>query len=85
MFNQAKRKVEFLAFFHTHPNFPGIPAESRSGAPTPEDTDYQRRRGNPLGIIRTGKGYSFFSNGKEFGPEDARANACIVDLNRAGN
>jgi hypothetical protein len=82
-FRNANRKVELLAFFHTHTNFPGIPSESRSGEPTSSDTEYQRNHGNALGIIRTGKGYSFFSNGKSFGPGDQQANECISNLKRA--
>jgi hypothetical protein len=84
-FSKSKRAVNFLAFFHTHPNYVGLPPESRSGDPSQQDEDYQRDHGNPLGIVRTGKGYSFFSNGKTFGPGDAKANDCVWQLNRARN
>lgn len=73
----------FMAVFHTHPNWRS--GESAPGGPSPDDIQYQSNHGNVLGIIRTGNGYSFFSNGKTFGPKDAKANECIVDLNRRRN
>ncbi|HEX6042837.1 MAG TPA: hypothetical protein VFZ22_00005, partial [Pyrinomonadaceae bacterium] len=83
-FSQSERNGEFLAFFHTHPNYPG--GDSRSGEPTSDgDVPYQKANKNVLGIIRTGKGYSFFSNGKTFWPNDSKANDCIVDLNKSRN
>jgi hypothetical protein len=83
-FRTTERSVYFLAFFHTHPNYPG--GDSRSGEPTADaDIPYQSRYGNPLGIIRTGRGYSFFSNGKTFRPSDPKANDCIWQLNNSRN
>jgi hypothetical protein len=84
-FRNQNRIVEFLVFFHTHPNYTGIPTESRAGKPSPDDKDFQRNHGNPLGIIRTGNGYFFFIKGKEFGQTDARANDCITTLKRLRN
>jgi hypothetical protein len=82
-FKRAGRSVYFLAFFHTHPNFPS--GDSRSGNPSWHDIQYQSDHRNVLGILRTGKGYSFFSNGRTFGPDDARANECIWILNNQRN
>ena len=82
-FAAAGRTVDFLAFFHTHPNYPG--GDSGSGDPSGDDIDYQSQHGNVLGIIRTGNGYSFFSNGRTFGANDPKANDCIWELNRARN
>lgn len=73
----------FMAVFHTHPNWAN--GASAPGNPSPDDIQYQRNHGNVLGIIRTGNGYSFFSNGKTFGPNDAKANECIWELNRTRN
>jgi YD repeat-containing protein len=84
-FSSSRRSVYFLAFFHTHPDFAGFPPESRSGDPSDWDKQYQRDYGNVLGIIRTSKGYSFFSNGKAFRSGDAKADECIWELNRASN
>ncbi len=80
-FSRVGRTVYLLAFFHTHPNFPHS-GESRSGDPSGDDIQYQSNHGNALGILRTGKGYSFFSNGRRFWPDDARANECIWILNK---
>ena len=79
-FRNQKRSVEFYVFFHTHPNFIG--GDSRSGEPSGDDESYQRNYQNPLGILRSGKGYSFYSNGKTFWPKDDLANECIWKLNR---
>lgn len=81
-FRNQKRSVELIVFFHTHPDYPGIPSNSRSGKASPDDETYQRNYRNPLGIIRTGNGYSFFSNGKSFSTTDELANECIWVLNR---
>ncbi len=83
-FAKANRKVYFLAFFHTHPNYPRT-GESRSGGPSSGDIQYQSDFKNALGILRTGKGYSFFSNGTTFWPGDSRANECIWTLNHRRN
>jgi YD repeat-containing protein len=77
-FETARRKMALLAVFHTHPNFLG--GDSRNATPTSDDKDFLRDFGNPLGIIRSGKGYGFFIKGKEFGPDDPKANECIWDL-----
>jgi hypothetical protein len=83
-FRTAGRSVYFLAYFHTHPNFTS--GASRSGEPSLDaDVPYQSRHGNVLGIIKTGQGYSFFSNGKTFRPGDAQANDCIWQLNNSRN
>jgi hypothetical protein len=74
-FRSQGRKVVLLAFFHTHPNYPG--GDSQSGNPSGPDEQFQSDNGNALGIIRTGNGYSFFLNGKTFGPSDPRADECI--------
>jgi len=73
------RDVYFLAVFHTHPDF--SPGDPRSGEPSPDDVQFQSDFKNVLGIIRTSKGYTFFSNGKKFDSTDARANECITTLN----
>jgi len=78
-FKREERTLYLLAIFHTHSNFRN--GESRSGAPSGDDIQLQSDFGNPLGIIRTGKGYSFFSNGRTFWPDDPRANECIWILN----
>ena len=83
-FRNAKQEVYFFAFFHTHPNYPHS-GDSRSGDPSGGDIQYQSDYRNVLGIIRTGKGYSFFSNGRTFWPNDARANECIWTLNHRRN
>ena len=79
-FSRQGRSLYLLAFFHTHPNFPHT-GESRSGDPSGDDVQYQSDHGNALGILRTGKGYSFFSNGRTFRPDDPRANECIWIVN----
>jgi hypothetical protein len=78
-FLKAERTVYLLGYFHTHPNFPG--GDSQSGNPSGGDIQYQLDNRNALGIIRTGKGYSFFSNGRTFLPNDPRANECVWTLN----
>src|SRR5262249_53460505 len=75
-FAAAGRGVIFMAFFHTHPNF--VSGASQNGDPSWDDTQYQSNHGNVLGIIRTGNGYSFFLNGKKFGPDDPKAVECIA-------
>jgi hypothetical protein len=80
-FRQSNRDVFFLAIFHTHPDFPG--GDSRSGKPSGDDEQWQLDFENPLGIIRTSKGYSFFTGGRHhFDQNDPRANECIWSLNR---
>jgi len=74
------RGAYFMAVFHTHPNW--VSGASAPGDPSGEDIQYQSDHGNVLGIIRTGKGYSFFSNGRTFRPSDAKANDCIWELNQ---
>jgi len=78
-FSAQGRTVYFLAFFHTHPG------SSQTGKPSGGDIQYQIDMNNVLGIIRTRNGYSFFSNGKTFGPGDAQANECIWLLNSSRN
>jgi hypothetical protein len=78
-FSREGRTLHLLAIFHTHPNYPS--GDSRSGDPSSGDEQLQSDYGNALGIIRTGKGYSFYSNGKTFWPDDPRANECIWTLN----
>ena len=79
-FRKAKRDVYFLAFFHTHPDF--FDGESRKNTPTAADVQYQSDFRNPLGIIRSSKGYGFFSNGKSFDSQHVNANSCIWRLNQ---
>lgn len=79
-FSKAKRDVIFMAIFHTHPNYPG--GDSREGKPSGGDIQWQADFRNPLGIIRTSNGYSFFTNGYSFDQKDSRANECVVTLNR---
>jgi len=83
-FAKANQKVYLLAVFHTHPDYP-YSMGSRSGNPSNYDIQYQSDHQNALGIIRTSKGYSFFSNGKTFWPNDPRANECIWTLNHQRN
>jgi hypothetical protein len=77
-FEVAKRSVVLLAVFHTHPDYIG--GDNRKAEPTQDDSDFLRDFGNPLGIIRNGKGYGFFINGKNFPSNDPRADQCIWDL-----
>jgi hypothetical protein len=79
-FRREGRNLYFLAFFHTHPNSPHT-GKSSTG-PSGDDIQFQSDFGNALGILRTGTGYSFFSNGRTFRPDDARANECIWSLNK---
>jgi hypothetical protein len=79
-FSKANRDVVFLAFFHTHPDFPG--GDSRSGKPSGGDLQFQLDFSNTLGIIRTSNGYSFYSDGRSFDSKDVRANNCIWRLNQ---
>jgi hypothetical protein len=78
-FAKAGRNVYFLAIFHTHPDYPG--GTSQSGNSSGGDNQFQLDFGNPLGIIRTSKGYSFYSNGRTFWPKDTKANECVWTLN----
>ncbi len=73
-FRRSGRSIYFLAFFHTHPNYRS--GDSRSGGPSGGDVQYQSDYRNVLGILRTGKGYSFFSNGSTFWPDNPRADEC---------
>jgi YD repeat-containing protein len=77
-FHVARRAVALFAIFHTHPDYLG--GDNRNATPTEDDTGWLRDFGNPLGIIRNGKGYGFFIKGENFGPDDPRANECIWDL-----
>jgi RHS repeat-associated protein len=78
-FSEEGRVDYFMAFFHTHPDWaPGRPSNPDGD---PEDMVFTRYFGNVLGIIRSSSGYRFYSGGQTFGPEDPRANECIVDLN----
>lgn len=85
IFRNKKRTVDFLVFFHTHPNSAGYPPQSATGKPSYGDENYQRDYQNPVGVIRTGNGYSFYIKGKYFGPNDAMANDCITDLKKMRN
>jgi hypothetical protein len=69
------RSVRMIAFFHTHPNYAG--GGSAGDNPSGADMQFQYDYGNPLGIIRNGSGYAFFSNGRKFYPNDPKANECI--------
>jgi RHS repeat-associated protein len=75
-FAAAGRSVNFIAFFHTHPNL--VSGASQNGDPSWDDTQYQSIHGNVLGIIRTGNGYSFYLNGRKFGADDPKADECIA-------
>jgi hypothetical protein len=77
-FHVARRAVALFAIFHTHPNYLG--GDSRNATANDDDMGFARDFGNPLGIIRNGKGYGFFIRGENFGPDDPRANDCIWDL-----
>lgn len=85
-FRSEGRNVRMIAFFHTHANLPGDPrygtGGSRSNSPSGDDDQFQFDRGNPLGIIRAGSGYAFFSNGRAFYPSDKKADMCIEDLRK---
>lgn len=74
-FRGAGRQVALFAFFHTHPNYAS--GGSGSGDPSGSDIQFQYDYGNPLGVIRTGSGFSFFSDGVAFRPGDAKADECI--------
>jgi RHS repeat-associated protein len=79
-FRQEGRNMYLLAFFHTHPNY--VSGESRSGDPSDDDVNTLKRLNIPLGILKTGKGYSFFTphSNKGFTEDDPRANDCIWKL-----
>ncbi len=80
-FQVERRKVTLFAVFHTHPDYLG--GEKRNSTPSRDDKEWLKDFGNPLGIIRSGKGYGFVIHGKEFGPDDPKANDCIWDLMRS--
>lgn len=69
------RRVVLLAFFHTHPDLYG--GRSRTNDPSGDDYQFQFEYGNALGIIRTSNGYSFFSNGTTFWPDNPKADECL--------
>lgn len=78
-FRSQGRDVYFLAYFYTHPNFAS--GRSATGEPSQDaDVPYQKDMGNPLGIIRTANGYSFFSSGKSFGPRCSASIAFSVPV-----
>jgi hypothetical protein len=75
-YRSAGRRVALYAIFHTHPDF--SPGNSRTGKPSGGDDQVQFDFGNPLGIIRTSKGYSFYDDGILFWPTEAKADQCIL-------